>query len=411
MSLKELIAQDLLDAAGDPVALQQALDRHKTSKGPLYAALGEVTAHLEQQLRGLGGEVASAQAEVAQLDEHVREQTEKLHGLGLEHRDQQQRIAANEARLAEQDQLLARARGLEGRGFGDGELALLHERLAAIAASSGAQPQEAVAQFFELVGRYEHIVTDDVEAVRAQTRAAKAKAEAERWEAEARQREASTKARSAIIDVVEHLLRHGVKQVDVPRWSKILEKAGETPDHLAKELERCGSLEALRQSRSKAVTRLQDQIAEATDRLKVLKAEQARTRAAIAVTRDAAVGEMEQVAQKALGHLEELLRATMRYGILQREAATLEDELETARALKVMTPEAWTGLPRALVQRLLLGLIYRARAMGQTLDPGLVRKVSTSLVGARDVPVANILAIVLAGSFTPEEMLAAGGLT
>ena len=120
---------------------------------------------------------------------------------------------------------------------------------------------------------------------------------------------------------------------------------------------------------------------------------------------------MELVAQEALQHLEELLREAMRYGALQREAATLEDELETARALKVMTPEAWTALPRALVQRLLLGLIYRARAVDQMLEPVLVRRVSTSFIGVRDVPVANILAIVLAGSFTPEEMLAAGGLT
>lgn len=49
--------------------------------------------------------------------------------------------------------------------------------------------------------------------------------------------------------------------------------------------------------------------------------------------------------------------------------------------------------------------------MGQILEPGLVRKVSTSFIDVRDVPAASILAIVLVGSCTPEEPAAAGGLT
>ena len=53
MSLQELITQDLLDAAGDPVALHRVFDRHKASKGPMYAALGEATANLQDRVQHL----------------------------------------------------------------------------------------------------------------------------------------------------------------------------------------------------------------------------------------------------------------------------------------------------------------------------------------------------------------------
>ncbi|MCZ6580020.1 MAG: hypothetical protein O6840_00120 [Nitrospirae bacterium] len=49
MTLKATITQELLDAADDPLGLEEVFRRHSHSKGPFYGALAEATTQLQRQ--------------------------------------------------------------------------------------------------------------------------------------------------------------------------------------------------------------------------------------------------------------------------------------------------------------------------------------------------------------------------
>jgi len=174
MTLRETITEELLNAVEHPEQLENISRTYSRSKGPYYAALLDATNQLQEQLDELLEEISDAIEQKRVLEQQVTTQHEKRDGLAQEVQVVEERLNEGNARLAESQDTLDRAVELERMGFGTEELTRLYEILAQLAANQGAVPEEAVAEFFRTIQRYERIVSLDLEARRAESRAAQA---------------------------------------------------------------------------------------------------------------------------------------------------------------------------------------------------------------------------------------------
>jgi hypothetical protein len=411
-TLKETITRELLDSLDDPSGLEAVLKRHSRSKGPLYLALAEATSQFSQCLFQTREDLSHLQATRDELQEGVESLDTRCRELEEKARSLDDQVNQAEGRLTGAQTLLDKAQHLEARGFGEEELARLYELLGQTAASHGLPPEQGVAQFFETVQDYEHLVSLELEAQSAQSRAEKAKAEAERWEAEARSKEAHTRARAATIDTVERLLGKGVKEGDFRQWERTINRAGVSAEALAGELERYGSLERLSKEREQRSEKLQVQMEQTEARLEALRKEQAKAQAAIGAVRDGALREMDETGRLARQHLDGLLTKLKEYGELQHAAETLKQELALAQAFKSLEPSEWERVPRWAIQRMMLGLVLWSKGAGRNrmvTPPEAVRQRSRSLMSWQQVSLVDITLWALAGVATEEEMRALVG--
>jgi len=256
-----------------------------------------------------------------------------------------------------------------GLGFGLGELAELHDMLVKVAASQGAKPEEAADLFFKEVERYQGIVSLELEAKRAGVAASKAKAEADRWQAEAKLAEAKAKARKISIDIAEKLLAQGVKESDLPQWTRIMAKAGVGPEGLVKALERYTSAEMLVQSGQKRANELQGQVATLESQVKALTQERDGIQAAIQAVREKALSEVRQAGEGVATSLKDLDERVRELGDLREKLGELRAEAALAHALRSCDPELW----RTVTPESILTLLGAAQTWAQArgFNPGL----------------------------------------
>ena len=389
----EAIARELLNAALDPGGLPAVLRRHSRSKGPLYLALAEATAEMTSRLEKISEETGEAKRQRDQLTGEKARLQEESELLEASVRELDEQVQQQETSLAQVQGLLDQAARLQERGFGGAELDRLYNLLSHFSASQGAAPEEGVAQFFETVGRFERIVTMDLEAKRAETRAATAKAEAERWEAEARKIEAQTKARSASIDITKKLMARGVKADDLVDWHKVVSKAGSTPEDLALGIEKYASVEALTREREERAVAFERQIARRRAELRVLTDQRDGVRKAIETLRDTGLAEVQRAGrqtvfeikgagQAALEYIRGLGKTAVELGRLEEEAAALGGYVTVARALQSGGTDEWPDIPRSVIQRLIFGCTIWAQA-GHDFDVQIPQAVASRSALAR----------------------------
>ncbi len=179
MTLREIITEELLNAVGHPEELENISRTYSRSKGPYYAALLDATSQLQDQLEDLSEEISDTNEQKKMLVLQGASLEEQRDELAQEVQVQEERLDAAGSRVAEVQAVLNHADQLAQRGFGQEELNRLYELLAQIAADQAVPAEQGVEEFFKTMSRYEHIVSLDLEATRAESRAAQAKAEAE----------------------------------------------------------------------------------------------------------------------------------------------------------------------------------------------------------------------------------------
>ena len=202
-----------------------------------------------------------------------------------------------------------------------------------------------------------------------------------RWNSGRRRRrlaEAKSKARKISIDFAEKLIAWGIKQNDLPRWDRIITKAGIKPEKLAKALEQYGSLEELYQHRQAEEQKLWITISELKSQVKTLTEERQKIRTDISIVRKETLAgivnmskktletmdnlaakseesinsqqqsaaeviksvgqktqaEVEAISKKALEDMQLFVNQANRYASLEHSAGVLSQELIIARALK-----------------------------------------------------------------------------
>lgn len=369
MTLTDTIADELLEAVNRPGGLDEITAKYAHSKGPLYGALARATGTLAQRLAATRDELKAAEEAQAARQKQVNEMDGQATELGKKRDGLAREVKELERSRERQRKSLTHVAGLKALGFGEKEFERLAQLLGKIAASQGEPPGEGVSQFFRLVGRYEGIISLELETQRAQVAASKAKAEAERWEAEARRKEATTKARLSSIDTVERLLAKGVKEGDLPAWEAVPAEAGRTPETLAAILSHYATLDGLCQERQQRVEQLAAQTAEADARLQALMGQETQVKAAIASVRDSAVREVELTGRQIAERLGELKAKAMEYCELERQAGELEEWITLARAFRDRDRKLWERTPTAIIEQLLLGLVHWAGGQQGCVQP------------------------------------------
>ncbi len=412
MTLTEEIAQKLLNAVGHPGELENIRRTYSRNKGPYYAALGDVTSQLQDQLEELADEIWEMQQQKKDLDQQIATLPEKRDGLAQEVQVVEERLNERNARLSESQDILDRAFDLERMGFGAEELTRLYEILAQLAASQGAPPEEGAAQFFQTVKRYEKVVSWDLEATRAEARAAQARADAERWEAESRRRESESKARGSAIDLVEMLLNQGVKSDDLPHWASILGHSGVTAEQLAGLLDQYGSIEALVSTRQAQADKLQFEVSTLESQRQALTDERDNIKAALLALKNEGLKQVRQAGSQVTKLVESLALKAVEVGRIRAEAAELDQWVRIARLLSSGDAELLKQLPREVITRFLNTSLIWTEGPGRDVEvpppPSLIQR--NPLLRNNSLKTSEALAWALYGIYTEEEkkILASG---
>ncbi len=370
MTLKESIASELLAAASNPGELQEVFQRYGQSKGPFYLALAEATVKLRGTVEKLCKEKTETEAQLENLRTQVDSLDQKRTKLDATVQSLDQQATQLKKRLVSAQSLLDEAQELAKQGFSADQLARFRDVLARLAASQGTRLQNGVEQFFEAVGHYEQFVSLDVEVRQAEVARDTAKAEVERWQAEARATEAKAKAQKASIDFTEKLLAQGVKEPDLPHWTRILAKAGVTPETLAQALEQHMSLAALLHDRQTRADALKGQVAKLERQVKALTDELEGVRSTIQAMRDTALATVQQAMQDMVAEVRAMENRLGEFGSLREELGDLQAEVTLARALRSGDPDTWRTAHAQHMLTLLVVTLTWAQANG--FNPELV---------------------------------------
>ncbi|MBI4303513.1 MAG: hypothetical protein HY665_04160 [Chloroflexi bacterium] len=360
-TITETIREELLGCVNDPAAVESVLQKHSHSKGPAYTALAQATTVLTQQLKSLAEKNAAAEKDYAHRQQAIKSAEVKEAELNTAIDQKTKELASISGQLEQKKQVLGQAKELAAMGFGHDELDRLQKMLAHTAASQGAKGQDAVKLFFQGVGQYQDMTSLALEAKSAKVAAKKAKANAEQWQLQAKVADAKTKARKVTIDFAEKLMSQGVKEGDLPHWSRILSKSGLAPGNLASALEQYVSLEKLCQDRGHQAETLDTKITQLNVQADALTEKREQTGAAITSIKEHAIANIEIASEKAISNIETLMTKAEEYAKLERQAGTLEQEIALAKAFISGEPEKWHGIPRRVIRELLAGLIAWTR--------------------------------------------------
>jgi chromosome segregation ATPase len=353
----------------NPAELQKVFGQYSHTKGPFYHALAQATASLTERFNAVSENCTVAENRCQERRQETESAEQQLSRLEQVHAAKIKELATLDGKLKGKKKLLDQATALDGLHFGPGELSRLHALLVKMAASQGASPKEAVSLFFELVDNCQSVVSLELEENRAVIAVSKEKANLERWQAEAKAAEAKAKARKSSIDLADRLLAQGVKEGDLPQWTRTLSKSGVTPENLAQTLERYASLEALILDRQKRSDELESEVASLEGQEKALQQANAGTHAAIQAVREMALAEVQQAGQDLAANLKGLDAKVQELGALGEQLGDLREEAALARAFRAADPELWGTVTSEGIHALLNAVLMWARVKG--FDPQL----------------------------------------
>jgi hypothetical protein len=393
-TITKTITGKLLDGIHNPDGLQSVLQEYSHNKGPLYIALSEATSVMTQRLTITEQQYKEQETKLQELQQLLQETGQKLQSLDKQVTFQGSKLASLQIKVQESTTLLDKVKILTGLGFGLDELTKLQIILVDIKASEGNTPEKAVKHFFNKVNTYQKVAALDSQKQAAETAAKKSKANAEKWQAQAKAAEAKAKARQTSINLTEKLITQGIKENDLPQWEGILAKAGVPPEKLAEALTKFSSFEKLCQDRQEYAWKLETQIGNLTAQVKALSEERQQVTAAIADLKEKALDEIEDISKQTLDivglqsqnaknsmesirqetvmelesvskvvlqNMQALLEKSAEYSILERQAASLAEEIAMVRGFTSQDEKYWKQVSREVIRKLLGGMIVWCR--------------------------------------------------
>jgi hypothetical protein len=361
-TITETIKTELLDSVENSAVLESILQQHSHSKGPLYIALAQATNELTQRLKNKISQYHEAEQKTAEWKQQLEFLECKAVHLENDTAAKSADLVILDKQLSEKELLLDMATTISGLGFGATELATLHDILVNVGATHGEKPKQSITTFFQKVHDYNTLLGLDAELSAAKVAVATAKAELEQRQAELKAAEAKSKARNISIEFVENMIGHGVKESDLPQWTKIVEKSGIPLQELAHAFDQFASLEKLCKERQNKAAGLQTSIQSLTAQVTVLKEERDQIGAAIKAVRDSALAEIDLTSQKTMANLNILMQETENYKKLQQEAAALGNFLSLAKAIRGHDQAVWCQVDTATICVLLSDIMCWCQA-------------------------------------------------
>ncbi len=313
MTLTDQVYDELIDGLDKGVDWEQFLTKYRTSKGPLYNAVGKVLQDITVQIAALDEERRKAQEEVNQdglrldsLNQKIKEAESvikaKTHELSVAEEKEssvEKQIETLETKLDEKNEFIKQVGEIEKLGFNIERLRELKDTLTEIGAKHGLKSEEAVSKFFDDLKDYDTKTGFGVEIQRLETITETKKLEAQKWQAEAERIEREFKQLKEAIDAMQALLKRGIKPEQIVSWHNSLTSSGGV-EELEEGLNRYGSIEKLLAAKKREGKRLDAKVSELNGRLNALKEQKAEIGGSIKALRASAVGEIERLGQTAL---------------------------------------------------------------------------------------------------------------
>jgi hypothetical protein len=362
VTITETITGKLLDGVNDPHGLQSVLQEYNHSKGPLYIALAEATSIMTQKLTTSVQKYQEQEIKLQQQHQLLQVTEKKLQDIDLKAATESTRLDSLEGKVQEKKTLVDEIKTVSGLGLGIKELVKFHDLLVKIGALQGISPAEINKLFFNYVSKFQDAAALETQIQQLTITAATCKAKVEHRQAEMKAAEMKTKVRKSSIETTEKILAHDVKELDLPHWAHILEKAKISAEGLSQELDQVGSLEKLIQDRQQKADRLETLIKSLDAQVQALNDEREEVSDAIVAVRDRALAEVEAMSQKARENLNALMLESENYKKLQEEAAALGNIVTLAKAIRGNDPDIWSQIGVDAVRTLLSDMLLWCKA-------------------------------------------------
>jgi hypothetical protein len=291
-TLTEEIYEALIDGAKEPNGLASVLKEYSHSKGPFYIALAQASNTLTEKLSTISIQKQKAEQLDQQRQQEIKAQEQIMVGLDKSLKTKNKELDALEGKLKQAGNTLDRFKELTGLGFGVEELKKLYTLLVDIKSKEDVTTEGSVKHFFQKIDTYEKMAALELQKTAAEIAIMKSKAETEKWQAQAEAAEAKCKARQTSINITEKWLKQGIKEADLPYWESILDRVGVSPEHLAEDIEKYGSMSKLCQDREEYYRNLEIQVKNLIAQVKGVKEERQQIGGAIKELKDKGLEEI-----------------------------------------------------------------------------------------------------------------------
>ena len=360
MGRRELIVEELLQAMDQGGDVDFVLQRHKDSRSGLYQALVIVIRIAEERLRKAVRDVTSAR----KLVEILQQQAEAMKAKNEELQDRVTSLEQKEAEVATtlktKQALLDESTSLERIGFDAERLRQIGAVLKRIAVEKKLPLDKVTDVFFELLDRLDDPVALKIEEQRAEQSLHEAESAVEREKADLRHLEEASEARRGPIEALERLRGRGVKESEIPSWSRLLSASRTSPKGLTLKIRQYGTIQKavvdLKRQRDELATEQRDR----ASKVKSLNEER------------------ERVGAQLMEMRKEMVVLSLRRERVEREAEELGDLIQFARAVTVTRPEEVRRVPPTTIFLLLTWVVYWSEETGHrnvSVPPGSTYRV------------------------------------
>ncbi len=325
MSLTDEIYTELVDGLEKGLDWTAFIAKHSASKGTLYNAIGQFLNDMGPKVKALGkvqAKLDQAGLKLDLLDQRTKEAESNIAALGEKKNVLNDQVETLEAKLAEKSELATHLVELGKLGFDIERLKLLREALTEVGTKHGLKGKEAVSQFFAELKDYDVKISFEGEIQRLESITETKKLEAENWRAKAERLESQYSNFKEAIDVMQALLKRGVKADQIVSWNKIVGVVGD-PKELENELGNYKSIRELLNVRKQEVAACQLRLTQVQSQVETLQKEKTKIEGAIDALKVAGVKTLEAMTDAAGKQLRAVAASEI------REARTVGQEVRS----------------------------------------------------------------------------------
>jgi chromosome segregation ATPase len=311
MSYTDEIYRELMDGLDKGLDWQHFLDKHGSSKGPLYNAARRVLIEIGAQIEALNEERSQIQTKLDQtrltlesLDEKMEEAEHNVAFLENREHVLSEQVETLEARIAAKEELVGHLAELEKLGLNIEKLKQLHDALKETGRRYGLVSHEAVSKFFSDLKEYEDVLDAESELKRLRALIETKKLEAENWQAKEEALGRKYDDLTETIKATQGLVAKGIKTGEIISWHRILNRF-QSVERFGKDLERYIDMAGLLKVKKEEIKNYELKGVKAQSRLETLEKEVAKIEGVIDALKKATVKELKEITEQTLRQVKE----------------------------------------------------------------------------------------------------------
>jgi chromosome segregation ATPase len=306
MSYTDEIYRELMDGLDKGLDWQHFLDKHGSSKGPLYNAAGRVLNEVGEQIEDLNEERSLVQTKLDQdkitldsLDEKIEEAQSNVASLEDRGNVLNEQVESLEAQIAVKEELVRQLAELEKLGFNIERLKQLQDVLKEMGRRHGLVSHEALSKFFSDLKEYEDVLDAESELKRLRTLIETKKLEAKNWQAKEEALRRKHDDLTETIKATQALIARGIKGSEIIAWHKVLIRF-QSVKQFGKDLAQYGEMTGLLKAKKEEIKDCELKAVKTQSRLETLEKEAAKIEGAIDTLKITVVKELKEITEETL---------------------------------------------------------------------------------------------------------------